>query len=140
MNANTIVVIDDDPDDLDIIADVIATVDPSANCVTFKDPILAVNASSSNPEVRRTSGLDNSSLTANIGSLKVTQLAEGSTVAITSAMISRSSGSSSITTMVFAFIFTRGKINKRSMSFRCRCVRQVWKSVENWEFSRLKDR
>ena len=42
MNANTIVVIDDDLDDLDIMADVIATVDPSANCVTFHDPVTAV--------------------------------------------------------------------------------------------------
>jgi CheY-like chemotaxis protein len=43
MNANTIVVIDDDLDDLDIMADVISTVDPSANCVTFNDPVTAVN-------------------------------------------------------------------------------------------------
>ncbi|HTF20685.1 MAG TPA: response regulator [Chryseolinea sp.] len=43
MTANTIVVIDDDLDDLDIMADVIATVEPSANCVTFKDPVAAVN-------------------------------------------------------------------------------------------------
>ena len=43
MNANTIVVIDDDLDDLDIMADVISTVDPSANCVTFNDPVAAVN-------------------------------------------------------------------------------------------------
>lgn len=42
MNANTIVVIDDDLDDLDIMVDVIATVDPSANCVTYKDPVVAV--------------------------------------------------------------------------------------------------
>ena len=43
MNTNTIVVIDDDLDDLDIMADVIATVDPSAHCMTFKDPVIAVN-------------------------------------------------------------------------------------------------
>lgn len=42
MSANTIVVIDDDLDDLDIMADVIATVDPSANCVTYNDAVLAV--------------------------------------------------------------------------------------------------
>lgn len=43
MSAQTIVVIDDDLDDLDIMADVIGTVDPSANCVTFSDPVVAVN-------------------------------------------------------------------------------------------------
>jgi CheY-like chemotaxis protein len=42
MNANTIVVIDDDLDDLDIMSDVITTVDPSAHCLTFKDPTVAV--------------------------------------------------------------------------------------------------
>ena len=42
MNENTIIVIDDDTDDLDIMADVIVTVDPTANCVTFKDPMVAV--------------------------------------------------------------------------------------------------
>lgn len=48
MNANTIVVIDDDLDDLDIMADVVSTVDPSANCVTFKDPIVALHELLSN--------------------------------------------------------------------------------------------
>ncbi|MEJ1237388.1 response regulator [Chryseolinea sp. T2] len=43
INANTIIVIDDDLDDLDIMSDVIATVDPSVNCLTFKDPVEAVN-------------------------------------------------------------------------------------------------
>ena len=43
INANTIVVIDDDLDDLDIMSDVVATVDPLAHCLTFKDPVEAVN-------------------------------------------------------------------------------------------------
>jgi CheY-like chemotaxis protein len=51
MNANTIVVIDDDLDDLDVMADVIATVDPSANCVMYKDPIVAVRELLSNVEL-----------------------------------------------------------------------------------------
>lgn len=42
MSVQTIVVIDDDLDDLDIMADVIGTVEPSANCVTFSDPVSAV--------------------------------------------------------------------------------------------------
>lgn len=48
INANTIVVIDDDLDDLDIMSDVITTVDPSAHCLTFQDPAVAVNELLSN--------------------------------------------------------------------------------------------
>jgi CheY-like chemotaxis protein len=42
MKPTTIIVIDDDLDDLDIMSDVISTVEPSAHCITFKDPQAAV--------------------------------------------------------------------------------------------------
>jgi len=42
MEPKTIVVIDDDLDDLDIMADVISTIDPNVNCVTYKDAQTAI--------------------------------------------------------------------------------------------------
>jgi CheY-like chemotaxis protein len=51
MKQKTIVVIDDDLDDLDIMSDVIATVEPEANCVIFKDPQTAVDELLSNPSL-----------------------------------------------------------------------------------------
>lgn len=43
MKQQTIVVIDDDLDDLDIMNEVISTVEPEAICVTFKDAKTAVS-------------------------------------------------------------------------------------------------
>jgi len=48
MKLKTIIVIDDDLDDLDIMSDVIATVEPESNCITFKDPQTAVGELLSN--------------------------------------------------------------------------------------------
>ena len=51
MKPKTIIVIDDDLDDLDIMTDVISTVEPSVNCMTFSDANAAVNELISNSEL-----------------------------------------------------------------------------------------
>ena len=51
MKPKTIIVIDDDLDDLDIMTDVISTVEPSVNCMTFSDANAAVNELMSNSEL-----------------------------------------------------------------------------------------
>lgn len=51
MKPKTIVVIDDDLDDLDVMSDVISTVDPSANCVTYADARVAIDELLSNADL-----------------------------------------------------------------------------------------